>query len=226
MDYRHELKFLVSDAQLELLRYRLKLLMPQDFHQKEGVYTVRSLYFDDFSNSCLEENENGNDPRRKYRIRIYNGSDETIKLEKKIKCRGMTRKISREISRKDCLSYMSGRTPQLTLDSAELEKELYTEIKINGMCPVTVVEYERCAFVEPRGNVRVTFDKNISGSEAIGQFLERKVIAVPLLPKGNHVLEVKYDELLPEYIAQALEIGVLQRSAFSKYYYARNYGQN
>ncbi|MCI8937907.1 MAG: polyphosphate polymerase domain-containing protein [Lachnospiraceae bacterium] len=226
MYYRHELKFLVSDAQLEMIRYRLKLLMRQDLHQKDGIYTVRSLYFDDFGNSCMEENENGIDNRRKYRIRIYDGNDGVIKLEKKIKCRGMTRKVSREISRKDCLLYMSGRAPLLAPDSAELEKELYAEMKMSGMKPVTVVEYERCAFVEPRGNVRVTFDKNISGSEAIGHFLDKKIMAVPLLPKGNHVLEVKYDELLPEYIAQALEISVLQRTAFSKYYYARNYKQN
>lgn len=226
MDYRHELKFLVTDAQLKLIYYRLKLLMGQDLHQKEGVYTVRSLYFDDFCNSCMEENESGIDRRRKYRIRIYDGNDETIKLEKKIKYRGMTRKISGEISREDCLAYMSGRAPQMNPDRTELEKELYAEMKISGMHPVTVVEYERCAFVEPRGNVRVTFDRNISGSEKVGQFLDKKVMAVPLLPKGNHVLEVKYDELLPEYIAQVLEIGVLQRSAFSKYYYARNYKQN
>lgn len=226
MDYRHELKFLVSDAQLQLIHYRLKLLMGQDRHQKESAYTVRSLYFDDFYNSCVEENESGIDRRRKYRIRIYDGNDETIKLEKKIKYRGMTKKVSREISRKDCLVYMSGRAPQLTADSTELEKELYAEMKTRGMHPVTLVEYERSAFVEPRGNVRVTFDRNISGSEAIERFLDKSVMAAPLLPKGSHVLEVKYDELLPEYIAQALEIGALQRSAFSKYYYARNYKQN
>lgn len=226
MDYRHELKFLVSDAELELIRYRLKLLMRQDAHQKEAGYTVRSLYFDDFNNSCMQENENGIDNRRKYRIRIYDGEDTVIKLEKKIKCRDMTRKISREISRENCQTYMSGRAPRLNQSSTQLEKELYAEIKMSGMHPVTVVEYERMAFVEPKGNVRITFDRNISGSEHLKHFLDRKILTVPLLPKGSHVLEVKYDELLPDYIAQVLELGTLQRTAFSKYYYARNYKQN
>lgn len=227
MDYRHELKFLVSDESLLLIRYRLEPLMRQDMHQKGAAYAVRSLYFDDFYDSCMQENENGIDNRKKYRIRIYDGADTVIRLEKKIKYRGMTRKISKEISREDCLCYMSGRTPAPGRgDISDLEKELYAEMKTRGMHPVTVVEYERTAFVEPRGNVRITFDRNIAGSGATGHFLDAKLPMVPLLPKGRHVLEVKYDQLLPGYIAQVLETGTLLRTAFSKYYYARNYGNN
>lgn len=223
MNYRHELKFMVSEAELEIIKYRLKPLMQTDKHHAEGTYNVRSLYFDDFCDSCMRENEDGVDNRRKYRIRIYDGNDTVIKLEKKMKHRGMTRKISREISREDCLAYMASKTAELRPEGSDLEKELYAEIKISGMHPVTVVEYERKAFVEPRGNVRVTFDRNISGSDNTDRFLEKKLNAVPLLPKGCHVLEVKYDEFLPRYISQALEIGTLQQTSFSKYYYARNY---
>ncbi len=223
MDYRHELKFLVSHRELEIIRYRLKPLMRQDSHQQAQSYRVRSLYFDDYEDSCMRENEDGVDNRRKYRIRIYDGSDKVIKLEKKMKYRGMTRKISGRISREECAAYMSRRMTKLKPDAGELEKELYAQIKISGMHPVSVVEYERTAFVEPRGNVRITFDRNISGSENIQGFLEEKYEGVPLLPTGQHVLEVKYDELLPQYIAGVLETGALQRTAFSKYYYSRNY---
>ena len=90
------------------------------------------------------------------------------------------------------------------------------------MRPVSIVEYERTAFVEPRGNVRITFDRNIRGSEKPREFLERRLCAAPLLPGGSHVLEVKYDELLPEYLAGTLALGTLQRTAFSKYYRSRN----
>lgn len=223
MDYRHELKFFVSETELEIIKYRLKLLMRQDVHQKKGSYIVRSLYFDDFYNSCMQENEDGTDNRKKYRIRVYDGDLGVIKLEKKMKCRSMTRKVSQRISREDCLSYMSGRPPGLSAESSELEKEIYGEMRTRGMHPVCIVEYERTAFVEPKGNVRITFDKNISGNEKINGFLDKKVQEIPLLPKGSHILEVKYDEMLPDYIAWALEIGTLQRTSFSKYFYARNY---
>ena len=222
MEYRHELKFPVSDADLEILRYRLMPLMKADVHQSGGSYTVRSLYFDDFRDSCMRENEDGVDNRKKYRLRIYDGSDTVIKLEKKSKTRGMTKKVSVNVSREDCLSYIQGKTVPIKEDSSELEKELFAEMQMNGMHPVSIVEYERTAFVEPMGNVRITFDRNISGSDVCNEFLG-DVPLVPLLPKGMHVLEVKYDEFLPDYIAQALEIGRLQRTSFSKYYYARNY---
>lgn len=222
MKYRHELKFLVSETELTMIGCRLKPLMCQDSHQKEGAYTVRSLYFDDVQDSCARENEDGIDNRRKFRIRIYDGQDHLIRLEKKIKYRGMTRKLGGGISREACLCYMQGKAPALTGDSSEVEKELYAEMRMNGMHPVSIVEYERTAFVEPRGNVRITFDRNISGSGMAEQFLDGAFTAVPLLPKGRHVLEVKYDQFLPEYLAQALEIGTLQRTAFSKYYYARS----
>lgn len=223
MEYRHELKFPVSDAELEIIRYRIRPLMQTDFHQKEGVYTVRSLYFDDLYDSCLRENKNGEDNRRKFRIRIYNGNDEIIKLEKKIKFRGMTKKEDAEISAEDCLIYMSGKLPRLHDKSSDLERELYAESRMNGMRPVCIVEYERTAYVEKKGNVRITFDRNISGSERTEAFLNREISGVPLLPGGQHVLEVKYDELLPEYISEALNLGILHRTSFSKYYYARNY---
>lgn len=150
MNYRHELKFLVSDRQLEVIRYRLKLLMKQDVHQKRGIYTVRSLYFDDLNDSYMQENEDGIDNRRKFRIRIYEGDTSLIHLEKKMKYRGMTRKVMKEISKEDCLIYMSGYAPGLKPESDELEKEIFVQIHADGLHPVSIVEYERTAFVEPR----------------------------------------------------------------------------
>jgi len=222
MEFRHELKFIVSEMDLETLRYRLKAIMKLDNHQKNGAYTVRSLYFDDLNSSCMKENEDGIDQRKKYRLRIYDGNRDVIKLEKKSKIRGMTKKKSITISEEACLSYMEGKGIRFEEATSDLEKEFWAEMKMRGMYPVSVVEYERTAFVEPRGNVRITFDRNISGSDKVGQFLDKPPM-VPLMEAGKHILEVKYDELLPEYIAQVLEIGSLQRTAFSKYYYARSY---
>lgn len=220
MKYRHELKFLVSDRELEILRYRLKALMEQDRHQKGDSYRIRSLYFDDFWDSYLQENEDGVDQRKKYRIRIYDGKDTTIKLEKKSKVRTMTAKEGTILTKEEALLYMKGQAPAIKDDDSSLKKEVFAQIKANGLRPVCIVEYERTAFVERIGNVRVTFDRNISGSNKAECFFEYAPMT-PVLPAGQHILEVKYDELLPDYIAQVLEIGTLQRTSFSKYYYAR-----
>lgn len=221
MVYRHELKFEVSDADLTIIYYRLKALMHMDAHQEGSSYCIRSLYFDDFSDSCMQENEDGLDNRRKYRIRIYNGSDEIINLEKKIKCRGMTRKEIVPLKREICEAYMNGQIPDFSEAKSGLEKELFFEAKMNGMRPKSIVEYERTAFVEPKGNVRITFDRNISGCSQVNTFFDSHLNAVPVLLAGRHVLEVKYDELLPQYISDVLEISTLQQTSFSKYYYSR-----
>ncbi len=221
MDYRHELKFPVSDRELIIIKYRLMPLMHRDVHQNGSAYTVRSLYFDDFNDSCMRENADGVDNRQKYRIRIYNGSDEVIRLEKKIKRREMTGKISVPLSRETCEVYMQGKIPEFYEGQTDLEKELICEARIHGMQPKSIVEYERTAFVEQKGNVRITFDRNISGSSKVENFFDKDLQVMPLLQQGQHVLEVKYDELLSGYIADVLQISTLQQTSFSKYYYSR-----
>ena len=58
--FRHELKLLCSAQDLAIVRARLKNLLPFDTHAGEnGQYTIRSLYFDDYNDSCLRENEAG-----------------------------------------------------------------------------------------------------------------------------------------------------------------------
>ena len=53
-------------------------------------------------------------------------------------------------------------------------------------------------------------------------FLDRNISGlIPILPTGMHVLEVKYDEFLPDMIARQIEIGKLRQTAFSKYYLGR-----
>ena len=99
VNFRHELKYLISSAEVTMLRTRLSGLISLDAHAKNGHYTIRSLYFDDYDDRCLLENENGTDPREKFRIRIYNGSAERISLECKRKERGMTHKTSCPLTR-------------------------------------------------------------------------------------------------------------------------------
>ena len=49
--YRHELKYLVSQAQLSLLKVRIAPFMQQDPHAPGGSYNISSLYFDDYYNT-------------------------------------------------------------------------------------------------------------------------------------------------------------------------------
>ena len=113
--YRHELKYVISIAQVPLLKSRISGLMQKDPHAgSDGIYTIRSLYFDDYSNRCYYENENGTDPREKFRIRIYNHSADRIMLECKRKERGKTRKSSCPLTREQTEQLIQGIPLQLS----------------------------------------------------------------------------------------------------------------
>ena len=219
MQYRHELKFLISQADVARIDARLSGLMRLDSHMENGCYTVRSLYFDDVYDSCLEEVLSGVDARRKFRIRLYNGSTDRICLEKKSKRRGMTRKESQAVTVNDCLTYLDGLP---VFGEGNVARELFTAMMQTGMTPKCIVEYERRAYVASQGNVRITLDMDIRGTRDTGQFLQPVCEdTVYALPQGQHILEAKYDEFLPEYILQAVDLNTLQRTSFSKYAWVR-----
>ena len=195
--------------------------MEQDIHQQGDCYEIRSLYFDDAWDRCMDENEAGVDQREKYRIRIYDPHSDVIHLEIKEKNRGLTKKRSCDLSRKECLAIMEEDLP-LKLDGRAPLNALQLQMRFSNMKPKVIIAYERTAFVHPSGNVRITFDRNIMASPCREEFLEDRVSGmVPVLPAGMHVLEVKYDEFLPDVIARQLEIGKLRKTAFSKYYLGR-----
>ena len=99
---------------------------------------------------------------------------------------------------------------------------LKTKMRLERFAPRVLISYERTALVCPTGNVRITFDQNIMASRACGDLLSERITGMmPVLSAGMHVLEVKYDGLIPDYIAQILETGKLQQTAFSKYYLGR-----
>ncbi len=224
MEYRHEIKFLVSDSQLELLRYRIAPLMKQDLNQTGSYYMIRSLYFDDLQDNCLRENLDGDDRRNKYRIRVYNNDFGYIRLEKKSKIRAMTKKESVLISSAECDAFMRERVIRIQEEFSDKKKCLFAEMQLKALRPKSIVEYERTAYIFRVGNVRITFDRNICGSLESKDFLREKICSVPILPSGIHILEVKFDELLPGFIYSALQIDALQVAAFSKYSYSRMQG--
>ncbi len=222
--YRHEFKYLCSYGELMTLKVRLQGLVSLDTHVGEsGVYNIRSLYFDDIYDTCYRENEAGTDPREKFRIRIYDHSSERISLELKRKVRGKTQKLSCLLTEEQCQGLMEGEIPVLQENSPALLRKLCLLMQTRHMRPKVIVEYERVPYVYPHGNVRITMDENISASNRTDRFLERQIPLRPILEAGQHILEVKYDEYLPDGIYRTIQSGNLRQTAFSKYYLCRRY---
>ena len=215
--YRNEIKYLCSEAQIALLEMRIKHICRLDAHVAGvGAYEVRSVYFDDYADSCLLENIEGVNEREKMRIRIYDGDMNYIRLECKQKRNGMNHKDSCRLTRQQCDALLRGSCNE---DDAapELLKKLLLQMQTRLMRPKVIVQYNRVPYVFEQGNVRVTFDRDIAGSSHILDFEKKEIPMRRVLPVGYHIMEVKYDEFLPDFIRRELQIPGLQHTAFSKY---------
>lgn len=222
--YRHEYKYICGVEHSAILKTHAQGLLQRDAHAgKSGNYRIRSLYFDDFNDSCYYENESGIGERSKYRIRIYNGDLNYIMLEKKTKYRGMTRKTAEGIDEECCKQLMNGRAITIKQDMSDVLKLLLYEMQIKNLKPKVIVEYVRTPYTNKLGNVRVTFDEAISSSNSINRFLEQDIPLRPIMERGQEILEVKWDEFLPDHIKEALQLDSLRWSSFSKYYLCRKY---
>lgn len=223
--YRHELKYLVTAAQTEMLKARISGLIPRDSHAgASGRYNISSLYFDDYYNRCYYENENGTDPREKFRIRIYNHSADRITLELKRKERGKTLKLSAPLTQEQTQQLMAGKSLENRESLPPLLQKLCLEIDQHLLHPVVIVDYDRFPYIYKNGNVRITFDTNVASSTRVQEFLEAKYPKRPVMPTGLQLMEVKYDAYLPDFIYRALQLESLQQTAYSKYYLCRKYG--
>ena len=220
LQYRNEYKYLCSEIELALIKSRLDILMKRDENQSGDSYRIRSLYFDDHYDSAFYENEAGVDNRRKFRIRVYDNPADGIQLEIKYKVKEKTHKDSCALTRQMCDDLINNAPIKFADSLPGPLKELLVERQLHGMKPKIIIEYERSAYVCSLGNVRITFDRNIAYSKNIQDFFDTYMPLVPALRQGQHILEVKYDEFIPDYIMQIIQLGNLNRGSFSKYYYA------
>lgn len=223
--FRHELKYQIDSKQLCTLKAQLPDLLQPDPHAGEnGCYRIRSLYFDDFRNTFYYENENGTEPREKFRIRIYNGSADRIRLELKRKEGGMIHKRSCPLARDLAEQMVAGQPIAYDENMDPLLKKFYILQETRLLQPKVIVEYDRIPYVYPDGNVRVTLDMNICASTRVEDFLKPTVWGRPIMPRGMHLLEAKYDQLMPDFIFRSLQNKKLKRVTFSKYYLCRKFG--
>ncbi len=223
--YRHELKYLCTTDDYILLKQKLPIVLHYDSHTNAShTYNVCSLYFDDYSNSCLGENIDGTSPREKWRIRLYNHDTSFIQLECKQKQYGMIHKDSTLIPLPLCQQLVFH--PESLFPSDQYDPLLNRFLLLQRsryFRPAVIVEYDRIPFVHPAGNVRVTIDSNIRSSNEYGHFLDQSITARPILPIGQHLLEVKYDEYIPDFIYHAIQGRNMTLCTFSKYYLCRKY---
>ncbi len=223
-EYRNEWKYCCTDTELVLLKSRLSPLLAHDrYSGEDGFYCVRSLYFDDIYNTCATQNAAGLSDRYKWRIRYYAGVESKyLHLERKVKHQGRGKKYSCALSEEEAKALIEGRPEDVMWqNNNKVFRKFCIQMMARRLQPKAIIEYDRIAFVEPTTDVRITFDRNITASDDFNEFLEGTFKRIPLQDKQRHVLEVKFDDILPAYIRNIVESHGFIPTSFSKYYIGR-----
>ncbi len=216
MNRRHEVKYTITKSDYIVLRRRLGAVMYPDPHARGGSYTVRSLYFDDPRDRALREKLDGVSRREKFRLRYYGGDTSLIHLERKVKEANLGYKEVTEVTAEEVRRVLAGDVGWMAGDGRELLRQFYLRLRRDLLRPKVIVDYTREPFVFPAGNVRVTLDWDLRSGRDPSEFLDPKSLTLPA-GDGLTVLEVKWDEFLPDMIRDMVCIPGVTVSAFSKY---------
>lgn len=220
---RHEIKSCISPAEDRAMSQRLARLFGRDPHAgPSGIYRVSSLYFDTPGDRALREKLNGTDRREKFRLRYYGEDTGFVRLEKKIKASGLCGKRSARLTAGQVQQLLAGDIGFLLESGDSLLIELYSKMQGQRLAPRRIVTYDREAFLWAPGNLRITLDRNLRAGMDLSRFLDPALPHIPMAP-GQTVLEVKYDEFLPELARLAVQLPRGRAEAFSKYAACRRY---
>ena len=211
--FRKELKYNITNKDFYILQHNLTNLIKKDSNCKGDYYTISSIYFDDYKKTSYNQVKNGISNRWKYRIRFYNYNDSFIKLEKKHKVNGLTNKTCVRIDRQILNNILNNKI-KVEEKNDKLLNEFIVKLKKDLLRPIICIEYDRIPFIYKLGNVRITLDYNIRYTDKYNDLFnsEKRVYYLK-----NKILEVKYNELIPDFIRYRLELNHLEQVSFSKF---------
>ena len=222
--YRNEIKFIISKTMAEVLKQSLSLIMSVDTnsYNSDNSYLIRSLYFDNENSDAYYEKMDGVEYRKKYRIRIYNFDDKFIRLECKYKHNNMTSKDQILIDKELCIKIIDGKIDEIDLTKDNLLRQFALDYRLNRLEPSIIVDYNRVAFTYHVSDVRITFDSQIKSGMYNYNLFDKNATTYRVIDDNQMVLEVKFNEILPESIALILQTVPTFRQAFSKFAACRN----
>ena len=144
-------------------------------------------------------------------------------MERKRKLGDLIQKSSAQITRRLCEQILAGDPRGLQAASNPLLQDVYVQMRTRLLRPAVIVDYEREAYIHPAENVRITFDLKLRTGLHSHALFDSTIPTVNPLDPGLEILEVKFDNYLPDYIRALLDGIQADRSAVSKYVLCRRY---
>jgi len=186
-------------------------------------YLIRSLYFDDYWNSDFFAKFAGIEDRKKYRLRYYNDDTSFVRFEKKRKQGKRAYKSQVRVPMHIAQEMIDGNFDGTRAMGNALLREAYIYNSQNRLRPAVICQYRREAFVYPVSNIRITLDSELKTGLSSSDFFSRNISLVPACRAGQVILEVKYDDFIPDFVCSLLSAVDSEWLALSKYEQCRKY---
>ncbi|MNQ86700.1 VTC domain protein [compost metagenome] len=128
-----------------------------------------------------------------------------------------------QLSREEYDQILKGDISFLLGQDHQLIKDFYRALS-GGYQPAAIVDYVREAYVYELGDVRITFDKMLSAGVNSHDLFDPNLVLTEALDSTRTILEIKYNDFLPEAIRLLVRPDSHNRSSISKYVICRELG--
>ena len=211
---RYELKYILNRQQTEFFKEALQGHMVLDQY---GRTSIASLYYDTPDYRLIRTSVEKPPFKEKIRLRSYGlaTNNSPVFLELKRKAYGIVykRRVQSTIPLVEKFFAGSGDV----CAPGQINREItYFRDYYSVLVPACLIIYDREAYFEPGGDLRVTLDFNPRyRSERLD--LTVSMDGVSLLPEGSAILEIKVQQAEPLWLTSILDRGEIRKTSFSKY---------
>ncbi len=211
---RYELKYLLNADQTEFLRKRLKGRMEADQY---GKTSIASLYYDTPTYQLIRTSVEKPEFKEKIRLRSYGLATEEspVFLELKRKAYGIVYKRRVQTTIPLVKKFFSGEGDICAPGQINKEITVFRD-HYKTLVPACMIIYDRTAYFEPGGDLRLTIDEN-PRYRTNDLTLTKSMDGISLLDEGWTVLEIKVQDAVPLWLCEILSAGGIRKGSFSKY---------
>lgn len=211
---RCEMKYLLDAKKTAYLKARLEGHMEVDAF---GLSSIASLYYDTPDYRLIRASLEKPEFKEKIRLRSYGLATDSspVFLELKRKAGGIVYK-RRVQSTIPMVQKFFAEDTDIGV-GGQISKEIKSfRDYYQSLVPSCLIIYDRTAYFEPGGDLRLTIDANPRyRTEDLS--LKESMEGTPLLPEGWTILEIKVQDAMPLWLAEILSAGKIYQGSFSKY---------
>lgn len=219
---RYELKYVVDYRAAGALLDDISARIRSDGHaDRRRFYKVVSLYYDSPDLACYREKLDGEKFRRKVRVRTYGdvAAEAFVEIKQRLNLNVQKRRLKAPLTLVEARmrAICAGRGDAVGEPVFDEVQNLYHRYRLQ---PQVTVSYNRAAFFAlDQKDLRITLDRNIRCRRAGASLAVGRHRGVFALSPRLMVLEVKFNELLPRWLANCLNAMDFQIQRVSKYCY-------